>query len=798
MSFTFSTKAHTLDLLRPLLRHSVVPDGFFFTVRQWERERDAVLIGIAAQFPQGLLIVRSSAANEDAHSNSMAGVYESVPFVSAGDTSAVVAAVERVIASYVLQNGETSFKDQVLVQRMLGNISMAGVVFTQDLRNGAPYYVINYDDVSGRHDAVTSGSDLTHTLLVHRGHERRLRSSRFSRLLEAVQEIEDVVGVPGLDVEFIVTKTEEVYIVQVRPMAVRRNWNRSTVRKVDSALDQARDFIRDHLRPMPNIAGKRSLYSLMADWNPVEMLGAAPRPLAISLYRHLITDSVWAEARASMGYRDLSGRPLLVELSGRPYIDVRKSFNSFLPVSVSASVAEKLVDAWLDRLEEQPELHDKVEFEVALTTHVPGFSRLHGATLENWKLTPEERSDYEDALKDVTLLALAGQGRLLRDELDKTIPLLQQTDEQFCNSVADCLYRAKQLLTLCRERGTRPFSVLARCAFMSEAILRALVAVEALSPERTRAFKASVNTVLTEFLTDMRRVRVGELSENVFFSRFGHLRPGSYDILSPRYDQRRDFWGTLQTEDSRHQETPVFALSGDERYAVENLLQSEGYPISPEDLFDFMRQAIAGREEAKFRFTRALSQALEEIAQWGEELGLSREELSYLRLEDILTPLSASSLVPWEDMLREKSRANREAHAVCQAIRLPYLICAPEDVDIVPLHRSRPNFVTADMARGRALCLTGHENAAELNFKGAIVFIESADPGFDWIFAHPIAGLVTKYGGANSHMAIRCAELRIPAAIGCGEQLFESLKHSRDVSLNCGAEHLSAQRGTRW
>ena len=32
--------------------------------------------------------------------------------------------------------------------------------------------------------------------------------------------------------------------------------------------------------------------------------------------------------------------------------------------------------------------------------------------------------------------------------------------------------------------------------------------------------------------------------------------------------------------------------------------------------------------------------------------------------------------------------------------------------------------------------------------------------------------LITKYGGANSHMAIRCSELNIPAAIGVGEKNF--------------------------
>jgi phosphoenolpyruvate-protein kinase (PTS system EI component) len=63
--------------------------------------------------------------------------------------------------------------------------------------------------------------------------------------------------------------------------------------------------------------------------------------------------------------------------------------------------------------------------------------------------------------------------------------------------------------------------------------------------------------------------------------------------------------------------------------------------------------------------------------------------------------------------------------------------------------------------------------------------IESADPGYDWIFAQSIAGLITCYGGANSHMAVRCRELNIPAAIGVGVELFNSIKNSNLVYLDC-------------
>ena len=41
-----------------------------------------------------------------------------------------------------------------------------------------------------------------------------------------------------------------------------------------------------------------------------------------------------------------------------------------------------------------------------------------------------------------------------------------------------------------------------------------------------------------------------------------------------------------------------------------------------------------------------------------------------------------------------------------------------------------------------------------------------------FLFSYRIRGLITKYGGINSHMAIRCNELNIPAAIGVGDKIF--------------------------
>jgi phosphoenolpyruvate-protein kinase (PTS system EI component) len=85
------------------------------------------------------------------------------------------------------------------------------------------------------------------------------------------------------------------------------------------------------------------------------------------------------------------------------------------------------------------------------------------------------------------------------------------------------------------------------------------------------------------------------------------------------------------------------------------------------------------------------------------------------------------------------------------------------------------------------------DTPASVNLAGRIVCIENADPGFDWIFARSPAGLVTKFGGANSHMAVRCAELSLPAAIGCGEQLYLRVTAAGRAELDCAESILRPQ-----
>lgn len=109
------------------------------------------------------------------------------------------------------------------------------------------------------------------------------------------------------------------------------------------------------------------------------------------------------------------------------------------------------------------------------------------------------------------------------------------------------------------------------------------------------------------------------------------------------------------------------------------------------------------------------------------------------------------------------------------------IIVFPEDIYSFYLLNEEPNFITQKSVTADTVKLEEESGVCE----GKIVFIQSADPGYDFLFSKGIGGLITQFGGANSHMAIRCAELGIPAVIGAGEKNFAEWGCCRCIMIDC-------------
>ena len=99
------------------------------------------------------------------------------------------------------------------------------------------------------------------------------------------------------------------------------------------------------------------------------MIGTKPSYLSLSLYSELITDDIWSEQRYNYGYKDVRPNPLMLNLGGSPYIDLRVDFNSFLPLKLPMNIQEKAINFYLNKIRSKPDLHDKIEFEIVETCY---------------------------------------------------------------------------------------------------------------------------------------------------------------------------------------------------------------------------------------------------------------------------------------------------------------------------------------------------------------------------------------------------------------------------------------------
>ena len=781
-ALTLGTKAETLARLEAILRKSVVPTSIYFTVREWQADAGGVLDRVRSLFGSGRVIVRSSALTEDSASTAMAGAFLSISNIRGNDRDGLMTAIESVAASYHRFSETANLENQILVQQFVANVSMSGVLFTQDLNTGAPYYVINYDDQSGRTDTVASGQ-CNRTLLVHRGSSSRLKSRRFEVLIESVAEIEAVTKNQNIDIEFAVDESQTVFIFQVRPITTIANWNRAISVKVTQAIERCAQLANERMSAASGLYGSSSILGRMPDWNPAEMIGSCPRPLAASLYQRLITDSAWRVARSELGYSQPAGMPLLILLYGQPFIDVRLSFHSFVPKNLPEVIATKLVDAWLLRLAENPHLHDKVEFEVAITALDFSFDYLVEKLMPD-VLTNDELATYKASLHNLTRDILSETHVSIDEQLEKVHLLLGEVKRLASMLDSNSLALVRSLLEICVELGTVPFSILARQAFIAQSILNSLVTREILSAEDVDRFHGSFPTITSDLINDLRAVSIGCMDQQHFLESYGHLRPGTYDILSVRYDQRDSLFDKNLAPFKPPPTYEKFALTAEKRQKIKALLKTEKLGVSVDQLFLFCEKAIKAREYSKFIFSRSVSDALCAIERWGQSTGLSIEEVSFLSIQDILDSQAKATGRDKEQQLRALSVANRNEYEVSKALRLPHLIRDESDLFVVPLLLDHPNFITRKSVKGKREIIQGADTDPP-SIDGKIVVIESADPGFDWIFTRNIIGLVTKFGGMNSHMAIRCAEFDLPAAIGCGEQIFEQVIRSTTIEIQC-------------
>ncbi|AEA80600.1 phosphoenolpyruvate synthase / Pyruvate phosphate dikinase [Candidatus Pelagibacter sp. IMCC9063] len=197
----------------------------------------------------------------------------------------------------------------------------------------------------------------------------------------------------------------------------------------------------------------------------------------------------------------------------------------------------------------------------------------------------------------------------------------------------------------------------------------------------------------------------------------------------------------------------------------------------------FFKKSIELREYSKFVFTKSIDQIFQNLKKFGKRNRIKVDDLSYLTIQNIIDIYYNLEYKSINRNLSDKISNNKQNYIELSNINLPEVIIEKNDIYYFEEKNTKVNFVGTDKASGKVLHLRKMHKTTNLSKK--IICIENADPGYDFLFSKNISGLITKYGGANSHMAIRCYELGIPAAIGVGNYLFEDIIKKKFIDINC-------------
>lgn len=721
-----------------------------------------------------LMIVRSSSTAEDTDLYSNAGKFESILNVRP-QYEDVKNAIETVYNSY-----DTDENQEILIQPMLQNIRKSGVVFTADMDTFADYYTVNYFEGNDS-AAVTGGSsNILKTFIKYKSADFPVGDEDMRRLLADCNRIEIFLEDSALDIEFAIDEQGIVWILQVRPIA-------SGLKMCEAKVDLSPALSRIYKKAQklsarhPFLLGDTTCFGVMPDWNPAEILGVRPKKLSISLYKELITDNIWAHQRYDYGYRDLTMHPLMISFCGVPYIDTRITFNSFVPQKLNEKIAEKLVNYYLDKLSKYPAYHDKIEFEIVFSCYYLGIHDKLKELLAHG-FNENEITRIEFSLLELTNGIISPDSGLYKKDIQK-ISILEQNYDKIVMSDISLVDKIYWLIEECKAYGTLPFAGVARAGFIAVQFLRSFVDIGIISREEYDAYMNSLDTVNKKMNRDLLKAGRGELDREVFLEKYGHIRPGTYDIMSKRYDEAFDEYFEKGMSLDREETENDFSFTEEQMSHIQTELEQNGLLITAKELLVFIKESIEGREQLKFVFTKSVSKILQLIEELGIRADISKEDMAYLDIsvvKQLYVDLYTGDI---RTIFRENIEHNKIQYQSAVQLKLPSIIVKPEDVYSFYLLSEEPNFITHKSVTADTVVLESKIDSSKL--EGNVIFIQAADPGYDFLFSKGIGGLVTQFGGVNSHMAIRCAELGIPAVIGVGEKNYTEWSRYRRITIDC-------------
>jgi phosphohistidine swiveling domain-containing protein len=483
--------------------------------------------------------------------------------------------------------------------------------------------------------------------------------------------------------------------------------------------------------------------------NPAEMIGKKPDNVAFGLYKFMFTDSTWNIQRGEFGYRKYKPAKLMELFNNVAYINVNHSLNSFLTRSLKVDSCEKIIQHQLEKLKENPQLHDSIEFNISRSSYVFDTEDEFAVEYKNI-ISPEEIQKWHQDLIEI-------------DSLNKST--LEKNNETMLRAFSlldgNFKYSKKENIKFIRDNMALPFTHHSRLGFVYFAQLNNLLRKDVITEAQKNSLLLSVKSISTKMKSDAYQVKLGKKSLSRFLDIYGHVRAGNYNLSSSNLKNNLEFTEILvhnsEPQDENISLQKVIFSNIDKYFELNNI------PYTASAWVEMFQTAIATRENSKFYYTKGIDGILNEI----EKHNISDEELfQRLNIE-----------------FNQENRINLDLKNTL----MPDLISSSDDFYLYEEMSKDGNYIGQGTVSGKVLLLENYSNQP-YDLDNKIVVIPAADPGWDWIFNYKIKSLITQYGGPNSHMAIRCAEHNIPAILGVGESNFSMISTSQSLLIDFSNE----------
>ena len=701
---------------------------------------------IVDSFSQKIMI-RSNSSSEDKEYSSSAGKYLSIGPIERNDLETIKKSWEMVVNSYEEQDNQS-----VIFQNYIENAKSVSVLTSYKVGSDSAYRTFS-TYYGSETDAITSGKySEINNFFMHRSFDVLPKKyEKYNVYLKIITKLEDLFKNKQLDIEMVLDKNNSPQLLQVRPL-MGKKLNKESIFEEKDIIDRNLKNYKKLNKTTADRFGTNQIYSNMSDMNPAEMIGKKPDNIAFGLYKFMFTDTTWNIQRGEFGYRKYSGGKLMELFNNVAYINVNHSLNSFLTRNLQKESCEEIINYQLNKLKENPHLHDSIEFDISRSSYifdtVEEFSKEYKNIID-----PNEIIQWHNDLVQINTKN--------KSTLEKNKKIILSTFSKLNKGFE---YSKKENIKLIRDTMALPFTHHSRLGFVYFAQLNSLLKKEVITEDQKKLLLLSVNSISTKMKADAYEVKIGKKTLEGFLDVYGHIRAGNYNLLSSNLKNNLNFTESLINNSEQPLEGNI--LPNDIYKNIEKYFMTNEIPLKASAWVDMFQEGISTRENSKFYYTKGIDGILNEI---------SKKNTSDRELFDLL-----------DIEFNEENTSDMRLKNVL----MPDLITSNEDFYIYEEMSKNGNYIGQGTVIGDVLLIDNEANRPN-NLENKIVVIPAADPGWDWIFNYKIKSLVTKYGGPNSHMAIRCAEHNIPAILGVGENNFTVISNSKSLEIDFSNEGFS-------